>query len=136
MGAEWHSSPAAVAKCLFCGAIGAWWSCHCEWAQGIRDYVPAQGRRAQIGFPKPRTVVRDGVVVIECCAELRAAARLAGVIRTVEKSDNASVTPLSVTESVVHDPSYPRCEWCGEAPDHKTMHSWHSAGGWTWTAPP
>jgi hypothetical protein len=27
-------------RCLFCGAISAWWSCGCEWAVKIRDDDP------------------------------------------------------------------------------------------------
>jgi hypothetical protein len=42
-------------RCLFCGVIGVWWDCGCEWGEGIRS-----GKLA-----RPRTVVRGGVPVIE-----------------------------------------------------------------------
>jgi hypothetical protein len=61
---------AETARCIFCGKVGVWWDCGCEWGEKIRA-----GKLA-----KPRTVVRGGVPVIELCEELRAAARLAGVI--------------------------------------------------------
>jgi hypothetical protein len=57
-------------RCIFCGKVGTWWECGCEWGEGIRA-----GK-----LLKPRTVVRGGVPVIELCEELRAAARAAGVI--------------------------------------------------------
>jgi hypothetical protein len=57
-------------RCIFCGAISAWWVCGCDYAQRIRDEK----------LPRPRTVIRGGVAVIELCDELRRAARLAGVI--------------------------------------------------------
>ena len=57
-------------RCIFCGKVGTWWDCGCEWGEKIR-----LGKLA-----KPRTVVRGGVPVIILCEELRAAARLAGVI--------------------------------------------------------
>jgi len=60
-----------AARCIFCGMIGTWWTCGCEYAEKIR-----LGKLA-----KPRTVVRGGVPVIELCEELRGAARAAGVIR-------------------------------------------------------
>jgi hypothetical protein len=60
----------ASVRCIFCGAISAWWVCGCEWSRRIAD-----GELA-----RPRTVIRGGVAVIEMCDELRRAARLAGVI--------------------------------------------------------
>ena len=57
-------------RCIFCGAISAWWVCGCDYAQRIRAEK----------LPRPRTVIRDGVPVIELCEELREAARAAGVI--------------------------------------------------------
>ena len=65
-----HRSVDRPVRCLFCGAISAWWACGCGWAQRIRDEK----------LPRPRTVVRDGVPVIELCEELREAAGRAGVI--------------------------------------------------------
>jgi len=53
------------ARCIFCGAIGVWWTCGCEWGEKIRA-----GK-----VLKPRTVIRGGVAVIELCDELREAAR-------------------------------------------------------------
>ncbi len=73
----WRSGAAQVAKCLFCGAIGPWWDCFCGLAGKIRD-----GK-----LPRPRTVIRGGVPVIECCAELREAARMAWVIRVSDETD-------------------------------------------------
>jgi hypothetical protein len=61
---------AETARCIFCGVVGVWWGCGCESAVKIRE-----GKLA-----RPRTVIRGGVPVIEMCEELRAAARLAGVI--------------------------------------------------------
>jgi hypothetical protein len=54
-----HSKPAEKPRCLFCGAIGWWPDCWCQWGQKIRD-----GK-----LPTPRTVMRTGVPIIECCAE-------------------------------------------------------------------
>jgi hypothetical protein len=65
-----HRSVDRVARCIFCGVIGTWWTCGCEWGCLIRE-----GK-----LPKPRTVVRGGVAVIELCEELRLAAGAAGVI--------------------------------------------------------
>jgi len=65
-----HGSVERPVRCLFCGAISAWWVCGCEWSQRIRD-----GKLA-----RPRTVMRGGVPVIVLCDELREAARVAGVI--------------------------------------------------------
>ena len=61
---------AETGRCIFCGKVGTWWECGCEWGEGIRA-----GK-----LLKPRTVVRGGVPVIELCDELRGAARSAGVI--------------------------------------------------------
>src|SRR6516165_5687911 len=61
---------AETARCIFCGVVGLWWTCGCEWPQKI-----AAGKLA-----RPRTVMRGGVPVIELCEELRGAARAAGVI--------------------------------------------------------
>jgi hypothetical protein len=58
------------ARCLFCGGIGVWWGCSCEWSVGIRE-----GK-----LEKPRTEMGGGVPVIILCKELREAARGAGVI--------------------------------------------------------
>src|SRR5215831_12181449 len=70
-------------RCIFCGAISAWWVCGCEWSRKI-----AEGELA-----RPRTVIRGGVPVIELCEELREAARRAGVItgeyRRDGKGENA-----------------------------------------------
>jgi len=72
---------AETARCIFCGKVGVWWDCGCEWGEKIR-----LGKLA-----KPRTVIRQGVPVIELCEELRAAARLAGVItREYEGGDAAN----------------------------------------------
>ena len=74
------ASPRSVdrpARCIFCGGIGVWWSCGCEWGEKIRA-----GK-----VLKPRTVVRGGVPVIELCEELRGAARAAGVIRGEYRRD-------------------------------------------------
>ena len=82
---------AETARCIFCGKVGTWWDCGCEWGEKIR-----LGKLA-----KPRTVIRQGVPVIELCEELRAAARLAGVI-TREYGDEVSriagKTPVPVSE--------------------------------------
>jgi hypothetical protein len=82
---------AETARCIFCGKVGTWWDCGCEWGEKIR-----LGKLA-----KPRTVVRGGVPVIILCEELRAAARLAGVI-TREYGDEVSriagKTPVPVSE--------------------------------------
>ena len=59
---------AETARCIFCGKVGTWWDCGCEWGEKIRA-----GK-----VLKPRTVVRGGVPVIELCEELRGAARAAG----------------------------------------------------------
>ena len=69
-------------RCLFCGAIGVWWGCGCEWSRLIEA-----GKLA-----RPRTVMRGGVAVIILCEELRAAARAAGVI-TREYEGEVSRTP-------------------------------------------
>src|SRR6516162_440877 len=110
------------ARCLFCGAIGVWWSCGCEWARLIEA-----GKLA-----KPRTVVKGGVAVIELCEELRSAARAAGVItreygrgdapnRGVERSDETgkvretakvSVSPGANVSSNVSSVS--TCAVCGK----------------------
>jgi hypothetical protein len=78
-------------RCLFCGSIGVWWGCGCEW-----------GRKIEAGaVPQPRTVVRGGVPVIILCEELRAAARAAGVITREyegEVSRNAGKTPVTDNE--------------------------------------
>ena len=67
-------------RCLFCGVIGTWWTCGCEWGEAIRG-----GK-----VLRPRTVVRGGIAVIELCDELRAAARAAGVItREYRRDENA-----------------------------------------------
>lgn len=69
---DWHSSKSAVAKCLFCGALGVWWDCRCEWSEKIRA-----GK-----LPLPTTITgHGGPLVIEVCPELLEAARKAGVIR-------------------------------------------------------
>ena len=44
-------------RCLFCGAISAWWVCGCEWARLVRDEE----------LRRPRTVIRNGVPVIILC---------------------------------------------------------------------
>ena len=81
-----HSMRAQVARCLFCGTVGnGWWDCSCEWGQKIRE-----GK-----LPRPKTVMRNGIPIIECCAELRAAARLAGVIRM----DATIPTPVTILSS-------------------------------------
>jgi hypothetical protein len=59
-----------AARCIFCGRIGAWWSCSCEHAK----LVEAEK------LDRPRTVIRQGKVVILLCDELLKAARAAGVI--------------------------------------------------------
>src|SRR5271166_613906 len=94
-----HSMRAQVARCLFCGAVGnGWWDCCCVSGVRIRE-----GK-----VPRPRTVMREGVPIIECCAELRAAARLAGVIRmapdatilssaTILETPNSDETPNDAT---------------------------------------
>src|SRR6516225_10618715 len=74
-----HRSVERAARCIFCGVIGTWWTCGCEWGEKIRA-----GKVA-----KPRTVVRGGVAVIELCDELRAAARAAGVIMREYRRENA-----------------------------------------------
>jgi len=123
-------------RCIFCGAISAWWLCGCESAEKIRE-----GKLA-----RPRTVVRGGVAVIELCEELRRAARLAGVItgeyrkegiadsrentlgdsrrvaETAEISESASGTDslkrgIGVSESsalVKADLANRRCDVCGK----------------------
>jgi len=73
---------AETARCIFCGVVGLWWTCGCEWPQKI-----AAGKLA-----RPRTVMRGGVPVIELCEELRGAARAAGVI-TREYEGEVSRTP-------------------------------------------
>jgi hypothetical protein len=78
---------AETGRCIFCGKVGTWWDCGCEWGEGIRA-----GK-----LLKPRTVVRGGVPVIELCEELRGAARAAGVI-TGEVSKTAGKTPVPVSE--------------------------------------
>ena len=65
-----HGSVERPVRCIFCGAISAWWACGCKWSRLIED-----GK-----LPRPRTVMRDGVPVIVLCDELREAARRAGVI--------------------------------------------------------
>jgi hypothetical protein len=79
-------------RCIFCGAISAWWACGCEYAQRIRDEK----------LPRPRTVIRGGVAVIELCEELRRAARLAGVItgeyRKTEPRIELQTEPSEETE--------------------------------------
>jgi hypothetical protein len=89
---SWHSAKAEVARCLFCGAVGVWWECHCPSGQKIRD-----GK-----LPRPRTVIRNGVPIIECCAELREAARHAGVIKMAPERDGVTA---SVTDSVTQAPA-------------------------------
>lgn len=84
-------SKAMPARCLFCGAIGqGWWSCGCEWARKIAD-----GK-----LPRPRTVFRNGRPVIECCDELRAAARLAGTIKVVDDPSNRIGQSAPLTAAV------------------------------------
>jgi hypothetical protein len=76
------ASPRSVdrpARCIFCGGIGVWWTCGCEWGEKIRE-----GK-----VRKPRAVVRGGVPVIILCDELRAAARAAGVITREYRRENA-----------------------------------------------
>jgi hypothetical protein len=85
----WHSGRAAVAKCLFCGALGVWWDCHCEPARKI-----AEGK-----LPRPRTVMRGGIPIIECCAELREAAARAGVMRMAP--DPVTLTEAPSVTSVI-----------------------------------
>jgi hypothetical protein len=88
---SWHSGPAQVARCLFCGNVGVWWSCRCEWAQLI------EGGK----LPRPRTISGpNGKLTIECCPELLAAARRAGVIRMAETEPPLPQTepPLPQTE--------------------------------------
>jgi hypothetical protein len=84
---EWHSARARVAKCLFCGAVGVWWACHCEWAQKIEA-----GK-----LPRPKAVVRNGALIIECCDELREAARAAGVIRMEPDRVDAPTSRVDVS---------------------------------------
>ena len=82
---------AETGRCIFCGKVGTWWDCGCEWGEGIRA-----GK-----LLKPRTVVRGGVPVIELCDELRGAARSAGVITREyegEVSRNAGKTPVTDNE--------------------------------------
>jgi hypothetical protein len=86
-----------TARCLFCGVVGLWWTCGCEWSQKI-----AAGKLA-----RPRTVMRGGVPVIILCEELRAAARSAGVITREygragkgEVSGNAGETPVTDSEEL------------------------------------
>src|SRR5271157_3662786 len=87
-----HSMRAQIARCLFCGTVGnGWWDCSCEWGQKIRE-----GK-----WPRPKTVMRNGIPIIECCAELRAAARLAGVIRMVP--DATIPTPVTILSATIPD---------------------------------
>ena len=82
---------AETGRCIFCGKVGTWWDCGCEWGEGIRA-----GK-----LLKPRTVVRGGVPVIELCDELRGAARSAGVITREyegEVSGIAGKTPVTDKE--------------------------------------
>jgi hypothetical protein len=79
-----EGKPAETARCLFCGVVGLWWTCGCEWSQKI-----AAGK-----LPRPRTVIRGGVPIIEMCEELRRAARLAGVI-TREYRGEAGEGPVT-----------------------------------------
>jgi hypothetical protein len=68
---------AETARCIFCGTVGLWWTCSCESADKVRE-----GK-----VPRPRTVIRNGIPIIEMCEELRRAARLAGVITREYKKD-------------------------------------------------
>lgn len=78
-------NPARVARCLFCGHAGTWWQCTCDYGRRIRCELKPY-------LPKPKTRMVDGVPVIECCEELREAAKKAGVMtRIVDVS--ISVTP-------------------------------------------
>src|SRR5271166_4235677 len=98
-----HSMRAQVARCLFCGAVGnGWWDCCCVSGVRIRE-----GK-----VPRPRTVMREGVPIIECCAELRAAARLAGVIRM----DATISTPVTILET-------PNSDETRETPNSETPNS-------------
>jgi hypothetical protein len=86
---DWHSPKSAVAKCLFCGALGVWWDCRCEWSEKIRA-----GK-----LPLPTTIIgHGGPLVIEACPELLEAARKAGVIRVQSAPPRAESAPPS-TES-------------------------------------
>jgi hypothetical protein len=108
------------ARCIFCGAIGTWWSCGCEWARRV-----AAGELA-----RPRTVVRGGVAVIELCDELREAARAAGVITREyhrENAPNRGVEPGFAKQEVRETAevsesggvSESRCAMCGEIFERK-----------------
>lgn len=68
------------ARCLFCAKTGVgWWGCNCEWAVKIHEGE----------LPKPKTVVRNGIPIIECCSELREAARGAAVIKVTDEPSSA-----------------------------------------------
>jgi hypothetical protein len=64
-------------RCMFCGAISAWWQCGCEWSKLIEAEK----------LSRPRTAVRNGVPLIILCDELREAAWAAGVIRGEYNTD-------------------------------------------------
>jgi hypothetical protein len=57
---DWHSPKACVPRCLYCGIIGVWWECGCEWAERVRA--------GKVRRPRVR-LLADGVVVIELDGE-------------------------------------------------------------------
>jgi hypothetical protein len=93
---SWHSPRARVARCLFCGNVGVWWDCRCSLARLIEA-----GK-----LPRPRTISEpNGKLTIECCPELLAAARRAGVIRIAETEP-----PLPETEPPSRETEPPLAE--------------------------
>jgi hypothetical protein len=112
---DWRSSPAQVARCLFCGNVGVWWDCRCPTATLI------QAGKAEF---RMISISRGGKMVItECSLEVMRAIRLAGVLSVSEPGNpELSVTraaPVSVTEPLSvtdgDELSVTRCEVCGTA---------------------
>jgi hypothetical protein len=62
-------------------------------------------------LPRPKVLVRGGVRIIECCAELRSAARVAGVIRLAPET---IVTETAVETAELEHSSGTICEECGK----------------------
>jgi hypothetical protein len=93
----WHSSPARVARCLFCGNVGAHWDCCCPTAEAIRA-----------GKAKFRLLSRGGEAVItECSPEVMRAIRLAGVLKISEPS---TAYPPKLNRTTETEPPAPAAE--------------------------